>query len=1015
MGNECPKCQTNNSDTVKFCGECGTKLTSADNAQVSFTKTLETPSEGISPGSTFALRYKIEKELGRGGMGIVYKAEDAKLKRTVAIKLLPPKLTEDKEARERFIREAQSAAVLAHPNICTIYEVDESEDKTFISMAYVDGQNLRESIKAGPLKINEGLNLGIQAAEGLAAAHKKGIVHRDIKSANIMVDSQGQVKIMDFGLAKFVGSSLITREGVTMGTVAYMSPEQAQGKAVDHRSDIWSLGVVLYEMFGGRLPFQGETEASFLYSIAHEDPTPLKEVNSDIPIDIQKVISRALKKKPEARYQSAEEMASDLKQFFSQVQAEEAGLFNLSTLFRRLRQPKFGIPAVLALALISAATFWFFNRQANIRWAKEQGLQEIAQLLEEDNFTDAFRIAQQAEKYIPEDSKLFELLPRIERTFSAETSPPGAEVYIRDYKTTEGEWEFLGNTPIENTRISRAFKRWKIIKEGFETVEETDSIDPQAISGGVSDIKISLKLDEKGSIPSEMVKIVGINYTPTIFDLSNLGAVQLETYFLDKYEVTNKQFKVFLDSGGYREKKYWKHKFMKEERVLSWEQAMAEFVDATGRLGPATWEFGDYSDGQDNFPVTGVSWYEAAAYAEFSGKNLPSVYHWDCAAGLGNSEYIVPLSNFERRGIVPTGSNQGISPFGTYDMAGNVKEWCWNGIGSRRYILGGAWNEAQYMFLEAESLSPFYRTQNCGFRCMKFKTEQTIPQKVFDPVPEIPPEDYRDEEPCSDEIFAVYKSLYAYDKTELDPVVESAVKLTKYWIMEKATFNAAYGNERMIAYIFLPRIGTPPYQTIIYFPGALFVPSIEDYPLDWVDIFAKDGRVIVFPVFKGTFERGYDIERKTQRDMRDYRIMWSKDLGRTIDYLETRTEFDSNKFAFFGVSWGAILGAILPAVEKRLKAIIIMSGAFSDDKNRLPEVKQVNFAPRVTAPVLMLNGRYDYMMPYETHQKPLFDLFGTPEKDKHHVLFETGHYIWSSIESFKEILNFLDRYLGPVK
>ena len=319
------------------------------------------------------------------------------------------------------------------------------------------------------------------------------------------------------------------------------------------------------------------------------------------------------------------------------------------------------------------------------------------------------------------------------------------------------------------------------------------------------------------------------------------------------------------------------------------------------------------------------------------------------------------------------------------------------------------------MFFNAERLSPFYRAPNCGFRCAEYVSGQKIPKEAFDPVPEIPPEDYRDVKPCTDEIFAVYKSLYAYDKAELDPVVESTDKSTKHWIMEKATFNAAYGNERMIAYIFFPREGTPPYQTIIYFPGSLAVPSIEDYPLYWVDIFAKEGRVIVFPVFKGTFERGYDIEIKTQRAQRDYRIMWSKDFGRTIDYLETRPEFDSNKFAYWGVSWGAILGAILPAVEKRLKAIIIMSGAFYYDKDNLPEVKQVNFAPRITAPVLMLNGRYDYMMPYETHQKPLFDLFGTPEKDKHHVLFETGHYIWSSIGSFKEILNFLDRYFGPVK
>jgi len=267
---------------------------------------------------------------------------------------------------------------------------------------------------------------------------------------------------------------------------------------------------------------------------------------------LQRIINRALKKKLDSRYQETGEMLKELIHYRDMLRREEAGVFTLRSLLQRIRQPKIVIPAVIIILALCSLAVWYFNRSTKIRWAKEQGLQEIARLLEEDNFTDAFRIARQAEKYIPKDPKLIELLPRIERTFSAETTPPGAEVYIRDYKTTEGEWEFLGNTPIENNRIPRAFKRWKISKEGFETVEGTDNIDMLAISGGVSDIKISLKLDKKGSIPSEMVKIVGINYTPTISDLSHLGAVQLETYLLDKYEVTNKQFKVFLDSGGYR-------------------------------------------------------------------------------------------------------------------------------------------------------------------------------------------------------------------------------------------------------------------------------------------------------------------------------------------------------------------------------------------------------------------------------------------------------------------------------
>ena len=202
--------------------------------------------------------YKILEKLGEGGMGVVYKAEDTKLQRTVAIKFLPPESTRDPEAKERFIHEARAASALDHPNICTIHEIDESEGQTFIVMAYVEGQSLKEKIKAGPLKLAEVVGIGLQIAEGLKEAHDKNIIHRDVKPANIMVTTSGQTKIMDFGLAKLMGQTKLTKEETTLGTVAYMSPEQTRGEKVDHRTDIWSLGVVLYEMITGQLPFKGD-------------------------------------------------------------------------------------------------------------------------------------------------------------------------------------------------------------------------------------------------------------------------------------------------------------------------------------------------------------------------------------------------------------------------------------------------------------------------------------------------------------------------------------------------------------------------------------------------------------------------------------------------------------------------------------------------------------------------------------------------------------------------------------
>jgi len=258
--------------------------------------------------------YKILDKIGEGGMGVVYKAEDTKLKRTVALKFLPKELTRDEEAKQRFIQEAQAASALEHNNICNIHEIDETDDgQTFIVMACYEGETLKEMIKRGPLKIEKALDIATQVAKGLHEAHEKGIVHRDIKSANIMVTEKGQVKIMDFGLAKLAGQTKLTKEGTTLGTIAYMSPEQARGEEVDQRTDIWSLGVVLYEMVTGKLPFESEYDQAVVYSILNEEPEPITDLRSRVPTQLEQIVFKALAKNPEGRYQHADELLSDLR------------------------------------------------------------------------------------------------------------------------------------------------------------------------------------------------------------------------------------------------------------------------------------------------------------------------------------------------------------------------------------------------------------------------------------------------------------------------------------------------------------------------------------------------------------------------------------------------------------------------------------------------------------------------------------------------------------------------------
>jgi TolB-like protein/Tfp pilus assembly protein PilF len=257
--------------------------------------------------------YRIIEKLGQGGMGVVYKAEDTKLKRVVALKFLPGELTSDAEAKARFLQEAQAAAALDHPDICTVHEIDEFEGQTFIAMACVDGLSLKERIERGPLKTDEAIDIAMHVARGLQAAHEKGIIHRDIKSANIMLTAAGQVKIMDFGLAKLAGRTKLTRAGTTLGTAPYMSPEQGRGEETDHRTDIWSLGVVLYEMLSGQLPFRGEYEQAILFQIMNAAPEPLTGVRSGIPMELERIVTKCLEKNPDERYQSAADLIADLR------------------------------------------------------------------------------------------------------------------------------------------------------------------------------------------------------------------------------------------------------------------------------------------------------------------------------------------------------------------------------------------------------------------------------------------------------------------------------------------------------------------------------------------------------------------------------------------------------------------------------------------------------------------------------------------------------------------------------
>jgi formylglycine-generating enzyme required for sulfatase activity len=934
--------------------------------------------------------YRILEKLGGGGMGVVYEAEDLNLGRRVALKFLPDAL-ESPEALERFKREARAASALNHPHICVVHDLGEHEGKPFIAMERMKGETLKQALAKGPMPLERVLELGSQIADALEAAHGAGIVHRDLKPANVFVTERGEAKLLDFGLAKLAGverqvfgsevetAAHLTSPGMTLGTVAYMSPEQARGMEVDQRSDLFSLGVLLYEMSTGRLPFPGNTAAEIVSALLSQAPA----VSSG---PLESITLRCLQKDRSLRYQNASEVRADL------------GRIPLGT--RRAIPIK---SVVAAVALLAIAGGWLWQRNAREKRALAS-IPVIAQLVDEGDFAKAALLARETRAIVPNDPSLEKLWVRMTAEASFQTEPSGAEVSFRSYRGDQEAWESLGETPIEKARLPLDTYVFRVAKPGYVPTFIVDQW-PQW----------SLKLHPEEGVPPEMLVVPG-GETGLGYPYLEAPSLRLDDFLLDRHEVTNEEYQRFVDAGGYQKRELWKEPFLRDGREVSWEEAMEVFVDATGRPGPSTWEVGSFPKGMETHPVAGVSWYEAAAYAEFAGKSLPTAYHWMWASQNAlYSAAIVPGSNFRDAGTQPVGGPGTLSGFGTTDMAGNVKEWCWNETGNgKRFILGGGFGNPPYMFLQGDALLPWDRRPNYGFRCAKLDAPPS-PAAAARVEPTV--RDFWKEKPVSDEVYEAYRGLYDYDKTELNARVEDTEK-TESWTREKVSFDAAYGNERVVAHVFLPTNVSPPFQAVVYFPGGeallldTFVPSVIEHR----GYFLKSGRALIFPIYKGTFERqdGYVPGGKPLGVYRDHVFQWSKDLGRTLDYLETRSDIDGTKLAYAGSSWGGAMAPILLAVDTRFKTAVLSAGGFFL-RDELPEVAQLNFAPRVSVPVLMLNGRYDDFFPLEASQRPMFHLLATADKDKKHVVYEAGHDDLPPREMIRETLDWLDQYLGPIK
>ncbi|MFX0200830.1 MAG: protein kinase, partial [Candidatus Hodarchaeota archaeon] len=354
MTNTCPKCNTVNPDTLKFCGECGTQLPSIEDIGV--TETIEAPKEELIRGTTLANRYEIIEELGKGGMGRVYRVEDTKLKQEVALKLIKPEIAKDRKTIERFRNELKTARMIAHKNVCRMFDLGEAEGAHFITMEYVSGQDLRGLIRqSGQLAVGTTINIAKQVCEGLIEAHKLGVIHRDLKPSNVMIDKDGNARIMDFGIARSLEAKGITGAGVMIGTPEYMSLEQVEGKDTDQRSDIYSLGVIIYEMVTGQVPFEGDTPFTIGMKHKGEMPQNPKELNPQISDDLNRVILRCLEKEKDKRYQSAGEVRTELENIEKGIPTTERAVSERKPLTSREITVQFSLKKLFVPGLVFIA------------------------------------------------------------------------------------------------------------------------------------------------------------------------------------------------------------------------------------------------------------------------------------------------------------------------------------------------------------------------------------------------------------------------------------------------------------------------------------------------------------------------------------------------------------------------------------------------------------------------------------------------------------------------------------
>lgn len=669
----------------------------------------------------------------------------------------------------------------------------------------------------------------------------------------------------------------------------------------------------------------------------------------------------------------------------------------------------------LALAIAAGAGLHWVSG-ADERWVENIALPQLEQQIAGDQWEQAYATAMAIDERLPDTGILDEYWAQFSFQISIPSTPAGATVYRRAYNDSDAEWQVLGQTPIYDAAVPRGFSLIRLDKDGFDSVLRI--IGRMPIDGMTN--HVAAAEDSTGTryvVPAVDIVLDPVDGDTQAYDVRVPGRqifvegqpVNLADFRIGRYEVTNREYREFVNAGAYKRRDYWEHEVVRNGETIPWQAAMQLFTDTTGRPGPATWIAGSYPEGQGEYPVGGISWYEAMAYARFARAEVPTVHHWRRAHAVAALTWQVPASNIDSPGVAAVGQYPGIGWTGTWDMLGNVREWCLNAVGDNRAILGGAWDESQYMvqgrISAPSSLPPIDRSPTNGVRLLNSRDERDARDKLRQAVnPGAKPVVTA---PASDEVFGAFLSNYDQGDEPLDASVDGTESIGQ-WSRQRISFDRGDG-ERIDLLLYLPDSDAGRHPAVLFWPSSLahLLNSLDNYRMP-LDFMLRNGWAVALPVLEGTFYRDRTpASGASAIARRDQFIRHVREMRRTIDYLETRPDLDTGTLSYYGYSWGGAVGPILLAVEPRLKVGVLNQAGYWVGGSY--DIDVAHYLPRVHQPVLQFNGYFDETFRYQDEAKPYFDLLGS--ESKKHVVEPTGHFAPNSVV-IRETLAWLDQHIG---